>query len=214
MRVFNLLRRISRFISQKRLPKFATSPKDLTIQSPYQISNADRIYIGDSVKLGANSVLKLSLKYPGAWLQHPQKEHVNQVFTPTLTIGDRVTATSALQITVFSEVIIEDDVMFASNVFICDGMHGYGSANVPYKYQGIEKVSSIIVKKGSWIGQNVVILPGITIGEYAIVGANSVVTRSIPDRCIAAGIPASVIKRWDETSQVWQSMAHIKMQDS
>lgn len=209
-----LSQRLSGLINRRRLPKFATFPKDLVIQQPYQISNADRIYMGDSVKLGANSVLKLNLRYPGAWLRHPTERHVSQTFTPKLTIGDRVTATSALQIAVFSEIIIEDDVMFASNVFVCDGMHGYAKADIPYKYQGIERISPIAIKRGSWISQNVVVLPGVTIGEYAIVGANSVVTHSIPDRCIAVGAPAHVIKRWDEESQTWRPVTPVEVQDS
>jgi len=48
-----------------------------------------------------------------------------------------------------------------------------------------------------------VILPGVTIGEYSIIGANSVVTKSIPPRSIAVGAPAKVIKQWDDKSDRW-----------
>ena len=102
-----------------------------------------------------------------------------------------------------SEVTIEDDVLFASNIHINDSFHGYENANEPYKYQAIWKAAPIIIKKGCWIGQNVVVFPGVEIGEFTIIGANTVVTKSIPDRCIAAGSPAQVIKKWDETSQKW-----------
>ena len=94
--------------------------------------------------------------------------------------------------------------MFASNVFITDFSHGYDRADVPYKYQGLSRIAPVTIKKGSWIGQNVVILPGVTIGENVIIGANSVVRKSLPDRCIAAGNPAKVKKLWDEATETWK----------
>ena len=205
MKAYRIIRQLKGLILGKPLPRFATSPKGLVIQQPYQINNADRIYMGNNIKLGPNSVLKVNTQYPGSWLEHPEKKHVSQDFTPELIIGDRVTATSSLQITTFNKIVIEEDVMFAANVFICDGMHDYTNPNIPYKYQGITGISPIIIKKGSWIGQNVVILPGVTLGECTIVGANSVVTKGIPDRCIAMGIPARVKKYWDDKSQAWHS---------
>jgi acetyltransferase-like isoleucine patch superfamily enzyme len=99
--------------------------------------------------------------------------------------------------------------MFASNVHITDGLHGYENANEPYKYQKLFRIAPIRIKRGCWIGQNVVILPGVTIGELTIIGANSVVTKNIPDRCIAVGAPAKVIKTWDENTQRWVSVENI-----
>ena len=126
-----------------------------------------------------------------------------QTFEPTLRIGHRVTATASLQVFAQQSVVVEDDVMFASNVFLNDGSHGYRTATLPYKYQPIVNIAPIVVGRGSWIGQNVVIMPGVTIGEHAIVGANSVVTESVPPRCIAAGSPARVLKRWDDRHERW-----------
>jgi len=53
----------------------------------------------------------------------------------------------------------------------------------------------IVVKSGAWLGAGVTILPGVTIGRGCVIGAGSIVTRSIPDNCIAAGIPARVIRK-------------------
>jgi acetyltransferase-like isoleucine patch superfamily enzyme len=65
----------------------------------------------------------------------------------------------------------------------------------------------IVIKRGCWIGQNVVILPGVTIGELSIIGANSVVTRDVPARSIAVGAPARVIKSWDATARRWVAVS-------
>ena len=101
------------------------------------------------------------------------------------------------------DITIEDDVMFASNINISDGLHGYETAEEPYKFQPMGHIAPVTIKRGCWIGQNVVVMPGVTIGELSIIGANSVVTRSIPARSIAVGAPTKVIKQWDEGTQRW-----------
>ena len=148
------------------------------------------MYIGSNVKMGPGCIIKVSTHYPGSWMRHPDGKHISQTFNPALVIGNNVTVTSALHLAAADRITIGDDVMFASNVFITDFSHGYDRADVPYKYQGLSRIAPVTIKKGSWIGQNVVILPGVTIGENVIIGANSVVRKSLPDRCIAAGNPA------------------------
>lgn len=213
MRIFKkLFRRIITFHhyknrenkSKKQLV-FGNSPIDFTIEEPYWITNPENIIIGDSVGLGHGSILKAQKLYPRGWMKHPDGDHIEQSFQSRIIIGNRVTATASLQVIAFREIVIEDDVMFASNVFICDGLHGYDRADKPYKYQGITGIASIKIKKGSWIGQNVVILPGVEVGEFCIIGANSVVNRSIPSKSIATGSPAKVIKKWNQDSQSWVS---------
>jgi acetyltransferase-like isoleucine patch superfamily enzyme len=61
-------------------------------------------------------------------------------------------------------------------------------------HQGVDKVQPVLIREGAWLGQNVVVCPGVTIGKGAVVGANSVVTTSIPDYCVAVGAPAKVIR--------------------
>lgn len=188
---------------QENLPAFATRPKNLTISLPRRIAGAERMEIGDDVVLGPGCLLVVVERYPSPVLQHPARPRPLQTFTPRIAIGHRVSATSNLTVAAHQEVVIEDDVLFASNINITDGLHGYANADEPYKYQPIFRVAPIRVGRGSWIGQNVVILPGVSIGELAIIGANSVVTHSIPPRCIAVGSPARVIKQWQEERQCW-----------
>ncbi|MBA2665903.1 MAG: acyltransferase [Trueperaceae bacterium] len=174
---------------------------------PRSIVHPERITIGTDVKLGAGSELKCNVGYPGGWMQHPEGAHVTQTFSPTLRIGDRVTATASLQVIAFESVVIEDDVMFASNVFVADGTHAYAHVDTPYKFQGVGAPAPVRIGRGAWIGQNAVITPGVTIGEMAIVGANSVVTRDVAPRTIVAGVPAHVVKVWDPDGREWQRPA-------
>ena len=196
----------NRRIAKNLLPKFGRLGKETNIDLPFQIDGSERIYIGDNVKIGPGSMLRAQSRYPGGKMKHPEGEHREQFFDSNISIGNRVTATGTLQVVAFEKITIEDDVMFASNIFICDGFHCYERTDVPYKYQGITGISPITVEYGSWIGQNVVIMPGVTVGKMSIIGANSVVTRDIPPRCIAVGVPAKVIKRWNEKERAWEKV--------
>jgi len=187
----------------KTLPKFKNSPKNVTIHFPRTIKHPERITMGDDVSLGTGCWLMPITGYPGKKMKHPDAQEYTQEFDPYIHIGNRVTATANLQIFAQEKVTVEDDVMFATNVFINDGFHGYQSGVKPYRYQPIFNIKPVTIKKGCWIGQNVVILPGVTIGEFTIIGANSVVTKSIPQNSIALGSPARVVKRWDNTTEQW-----------
>jgi len=190
-------------VAQRTLPRFGNEPKGLRIDLPRRIVNPQRMRLGDHIWLGPGSFLMVLTHYPTVSMQGPNHRRFEQFFDSELVIGDRVTATGALQVTAHEKIIIENDVLFASNIFISDGTHGYETPREPYKYQPIWKISPIVIGEGSWVGQNVVILPGVTIGPLSIIGANSVVTKSIPGKCIAAGNPARVRKRWNEVEQAW-----------
>ena len=193
----------SRTIAQRTMPVFANKPGNCIIELPRRITNSKRITMGDNVSLGPGCWLIPITEYPSRKMSHPELEIKQQQFDPHITIGNRVTATAHLQIFSQEQVTVEDDVMFASNIFINDGSHGYQHAHIPFKYQPIDNIAPITIKKGCWIGQNVVILGGVTIGEYSVIGANSVVKDSIPPRSIAAGNPAKVIKAWDNETKTW-----------
>lgn len=186
-------------------PKFGNKPRNLNISWPRTIRNPQRIFFGENVHLGPNSVLK-AITSTGALMKHPENLHVEQTFQPKIVFGDRVSATGGLHVAAHSKITIEDDVMLASNVFLADALHGYDRIDIPFKYQGMIRIAPITIKQGCWIGQNVVVMPGITIGKMSVVGANSVVTKDIPSRSIAVGSPARVIKRWCERGEKWVSV--------
>ena len=84
-------------------------------------------------------------------------------------------------------ITIEDNVMIAANVQLISNNHD------PYDRYVIT-CKPILIKEGAWIGAGATILPGVTIGKYAIIGANSIVSKNIPDYGVAVGSPAKVIK--------------------
>lgn len=107
-----------------------------------------------------------------------------------MKIGNNVFINSNLLAMARGGITIEDDVQIAGNVSLLTNNHDpYDRMILPCK--------PILIKKGAWIGANVVILRGITIGKHAIVGAGSVVTKDVPDYAVVVGNPAKVVKMLD-----------------
>ncbi len=90
---------------------------------------------------------------------------------------------------------IEDKVLIGSSVHIYVDTHAYDRTDKAIYDQGFYDSKEVHLKEGCWIGANAVILPGVTIGRNSVVGASSVVTKSVPDCCIYAGNPAKLIKK-------------------
>jgi|SRR5665647_1555446 len=90
-------------------------------------------------------------------------------------------------------ITIEDDVLLGCCVNFYVNNHDFSNPSIPINDQGHLDSKPIVVQKGSWIGANTTILPGVTIGKNAVLGAGSVATKSIPDNVIAAGNPARVL---------------------
>ncbi len=93
-----------------------------------------------------------------------------------------------------AKIIIEDGVLFAPNVSVYSTTHTYNDTNSYIKSQPLKNKTTVL-KSGSWIGINVVIMPGVTVGKNSVIGANSFVNKDVPDYTIVAGNPARILKR-------------------
>jgi len=89
----------------------------------------------------------------------------------------------------------EDGVMLAPCVRIATINHDMNERHSIYTY------GKVTIKKNAWIGMNVTICPGVTIGAYAVVGAGAVVTKDVPDYAVVGGVPAKVLRYQDPTEQ-------------
>lgn len=90
--------------------------------------------------------------------------------------------------------IIGNNVIMAPNCSIWTINHRIDRTDIAIKYQGTTPMRKVIISDDSWIGDRVIILPGITIGKGAVVGSGSVVTKDVPDYAIVGGNPARIIK--------------------
>jgi len=114
--------------------------------------------------------------------------------TGHVIMGERVKLINPSRIGGSSQykVLIGDDTWIAPNAYIVPLTHAYKRKDITIAEQG-SRGGDIIIGEDCWIGTNVVISPGITIGNGAVIGANSVVTKDIPEYAIAVGAPAKVI---------------------
>lgn len=89
----------------------------------------------------------------------------------------------------------EDGVMAAPGLRIATINHDMNNRHTLYTY------GKVTVKKNAWLGMNVTICPGVTIGKYAVVGAGAVVTKDVPDYAVVGGVPAKIIRMQDPAAQ-------------
>jgi acetyltransferase-like isoleucine patch superfamily enzyme len=94
-----------------------------------------------------------------------------------------------------AKIIIEDNVLMGSGIHIYVGNHRYDMSGVPIIEQGHYPSKDVVVKEGAWIGANAMLLSGVIVGNNSVVGAGSVVTKSVPDNVVVAGNPAKIIKK-------------------
>jgi len=109
-----------------------------------------------------------------------------------LTVGDRCVIGRRSSIAAHLSVTLGDDVYFGPNVYVTDHNHTNADPTLPVGRQAAPE-QAVVIGARSWLATGVVVTPGVTIGEGVSVGANSVVTRDLPDGCTAAGAPARVL---------------------
>ena len=159
---------------------FAHFGRKTVLMYPLRLEGEKRIAIGDRVFIG-----------PGSWLQTLPDGENNSV---AVSIGKGTSIAGACVISAVRSVQLEENVLLARNVYISDHTHKYADMDIPVMAQGVERIKPVLVKRGAWLGQNVVVCPGVTIGTGAVIGANSVVIEDIPDFSVAVGAPARVVK--------------------
>jgi acetyltransferase-like isoleucine patch superfamily enzyme len=121
---------------------------------------------------------------------------------PVLRIGNHSVIGHFNHICATKSVILEDYVLTADKVYITDNLHSYENISEAIINQPIKQINPVVIGEGSWLGENVCVI-GASIGKHCVIGANSVVTKDIPDFSVAVGIPAKVIKQYNFDKKEW-----------
>ncbi|MGA8578406.1 MAG: acyltransferase [Bryobacteraceae bacterium] len=154
---------------------------------------AVRISLGNSVSLKKD-----------AWLSVATEDSVGE---PVIVIDDNCHVGYGSIISAKNLIHLERDVLIAQQVLIVDHNHAYEDIMVPVAHQGITAGGRIRIGQGSWIGRGATIIctrGNLTIGRNCVIGANSVVVRSIPDYSLVWGNPATVIRQYDPATRKWR----------
>lgn len=172
---------------------------DIRIYPDSRLGGVNRMQIGQDFIAGRGLWLEAVTDYEGS----------GQVFSPKLIIGNRVSVGEYVHIGCNHRIVIGDDVLMGSKIYITDHNHGVyrgkdaDSPDIPPVDRRLTEDESVIIGARCWIGEFVTILPGVTIGEGCIIGSHSTVTHDIPANSIAVGSPARVVKVWDEQRNLW-----------
>lgn len=161
------------------------------IARPRQLRGRRNIFIGDD-----------SFVHRGAQIQ--AIEHVgDQSFNPKVTVGSRVYIGQHVFVASINEVAIGNLCVLSDHVYISDSAHGLNPSKGPILDQPWESRGPIRIGDSTFIGYRAVIMPGVTLGKFCVVGANAVVTRSFPDFSMIIGAPAHLVKIFDTGSGEW-----------
>ena len=127
-----------------------------------------------------------TLLEPGCWLTLGPEARI--------TIGSECFLNRGTMLAASSLIEIGDHVMFANGCFVGDAAHRHDDPELPVTRQGFEPGRPVKIGSNVWFGVNCAVTGGVEIGDRAVIGANSVVTRDVPAGTVAAGAPAKVIK--------------------
>ncbi len=162
--------------------------KYLFIRKGANINHSRQILFGNNVSIGNQVRINFF------------KESAKLIFGNNAYIGHKVSFLLG------GSIMIGQDTIIASHVCIASENHGVNPESpIPYKDQELI-CSNVIIGSGCWIGEKVVILPGVNIGNKCVIGAGAIVTKDIPDYSIAVGNPARVIKKYDFDEHRWRKM--------
>lgn len=122
---------------------------------------------------------------PGVWITSESGR---------ISIGGGTFLNLNVMVAAVGRVEIGEHCMLANGCLITDGDHRFDDLETPVPWQGFTTKGPVVIGDNVWLGANVVVTSGVSIGRRSVIGANSVVTTDIPEFSIAAGAPAKVLK--------------------
>jgi acetyltransferase-like isoleucine patch superfamily enzyme/glycosyltransferase involved in cell wall biosynthesis len=137
------------------------------------------------------------------WLTVPMEPDDGQ---PTIILDDGCKIGRRCMISAKNRIHIGRDVIFGPSVLVTDHLHAFEDVSVPITFQGITAGGTIRIEEGCWIGFGAAVICSqgeLVLGKNSVVGANSVVTRSVPAYSVVVGNPARVVKQFDPVREKW-----------
>ena len=133
-----------------------------------------------------------------SWLGHGTKIRCHE---GVVAIGAKTVLGQECTISAYQHVSIGRECVIADRVMLIDFDHGMVEVERPIRLQGIYK-RDVLVGNNVWIGYGACILRGVTVGDNAVIGTNSVVTKDVPANAVVGGVPARVLRMRDEPQEM------------
>ena len=170
--------------------KYGSMGENSHIYNPYVVSHPQNVFVGANTTILNNAEIRV----------YPERTGHNS----RIVIGDHCYSRENLTIIGGGDVTIGSGCLFAKNVSIASSNHGMNPESDIYYMDQPLLLKNVRIGDGCWLGEDVLVLPGKTIGTKCIIGAGSVVANDIPDYSIAVGNPAKVVKRWSFDNHRWE----------
>ncbi len=164
--------------------------QDSYIAVPYH-KISGKIHIGHRTTIGKNAWIECFERY---------KEYH---YKPTIKISDNVTIGKYLCLTCIDRVEIGAGSLFSEFVFISDHYHDFVPGETLLVDQQLVSKGPVIIGDNCFIGYRVCILSGVNLGNNCVVGSNSVVTKSFPPYSMIGGVPARLLKTYNQSTKQW-----------
>ena len=161
------------------------------VRRPRILWGRERIHIGDNCIVMPHSIMQAVVEYEG-------KRYDSAIY-----IGDDVYIGRHVYLTAAQGIIISNGCVLSEHVYITDEHHGFNPLAGPIMKQTLECKGPVVIGPNCFLGYRVAVMPGVTLEEWCIVGANSVVTRSFPAYSMIAGSPARLIKIYSHELRQW-----------
>jgi acetyltransferase-like isoleucine patch superfamily enzyme len=136
-----------------------------------------------------------------------------QRYKPSIILGKDVHVGRYCCITSISSVVIEDGCLLSEHVYISDLAHSMNPERGLLVDRPLESKGPVRIGANTFVGYRACILPGVTLGQHCVVGANSVVTHSFPDYSMVAGCPAKIVKRYSPEIKDWVAVTTNRLDD-
>jgi lipopolysaccharide O-acetyltransferase len=159
---------------------FASFGRHSVLQPPIRLGGERRIAVGSGVFVGAGSWLQVLRSATGSG--------------PAIEIGDGTSIAGGCVLSAALSVRLGRKVLVARNVYVSDHVHAFEEPEAAVLDQGLARLEPVEIGDGAWLGENVVVCPGVTIGRGAVIGANAVVRDDVPEHSVAVGAPARVVR--------------------
>lgn len=160
---------------------------------------------------GRGSIVRSSARmdlFPNHRFELGRRSVVESFATVNNGVGDVIIGNNSrigIGCTVIGPITVGSDVHFAQNIVASGLNHNYADPTRTIHEQGVV-VQPIVIEDDVWIGANVFLAAGITVGRHSVVAAGAVVTHSVPEFSIVAGNPARVIKQYNPQTNVWDKV--------
>lgn len=182
-----IYKRMYMFICHPILFFCFTRKNNLIVKGRCDIKKIHKIKLGSNIQFGSDTRINF----------YDETDDVKLIIGDNSYFVNRVTILGGGAINIGKGVLVASDVAFFS-----ENHSTNPQGNVPYKDQSLV-FKNITVGEGTWIGEKAIILPGVSIGNKCVIGAGSIVTKDVPDLCIAVGNPAHVVKKYDQINKKW-----------